>query len=148
MYRFFFLVGVFGCDSNSDLKYGEASSEQENTQDLAGEVEIDSEQIEFEIEDFETTVSATLTISSVGENPLLISRIDITNSGEGLFYTEESLDVELAPNSSLDVLIIASGLQEELVEPRWGELRVRSNDEVSPDIRVPLCAYPSGSSCQ
>lgn len=148
MYKFFFLVGVLGCDSNSDLKYNEASSEQENGDNLSGEVEISADQIELEVEDFETTVSSTLTVSSIGENPLLISRIDITNSGEGLFYVEEELDVELAVDSSLDVLIIASGLQEELTEPRWGELRVRSNDGSNPDIRVPLCAYPSGSSCQ
>lgn len=148
MYRLILLTVILGCDSNSDLQYNEASSEENNSDNSPGILDVSAEQLEFEVENFETTINETLTVSSIGENPLTIDRIDITNSGDGLFYMEEQLDIVLDVDTSLDVLVIASGLQEELTEPRWGELRIRSNDQDNSDLRIPLCAYPTGDTCQ
>ena len=150
MSRLLLVSFLIGCGSNSDLKYNENSSEENNTDDLPGVLEVNSSQMEFEIEDFETTINDTLIVSSIGENTLEISRIDITNSGEGIFYTEETLytDLSLEPETSVEVLVIVSGLQSNPTEAIWGELRVRSNDEETPDLRIPLCAYPTGGSCQ
>ena len=144
----FFLL--LGCDANSDLKYNEASSEQENTEDLPGVLDVSHTQMNFEVEDFATTINDTLTVSSIGESPLEINRIDITNSGEGIFYIEETeyVNLSLDPEASIDVLVIVSGLQEEPREAIWGELRIRSNDEETSDLRIPLCAYPTGGSCE
>ena len=150
MYRIALVFFLIGCDTNSDLKYNEASSEQENTDELPGVLDVSHTQMEFEVEDFETTINDTLTVSSIGENPLEISRIDITNSGEGIFYIEETqyVNLSLDPESTVDVLVIVSGLQQEPTEAIWGELRIRSNDEETSDLRIPLCAYPTGGSCE
>ena len=141
---------LIGCDANSDLKYNETSAEQENSNALPGALNVSHSQMDFEIEDFATTINDTLNVSSIGENALEISRIDITNSGNGIFYIEETeyVNLSLAPETSIDVLVIVSGLEEEPTAAIWGELRIRSNDEETSDLRIPLCAYPTGGSCQ
>ena len=87
-------------------------------------------------------VSQTLTITSSGDNNLMVDRIDITSSGGGVFYMEEESDLTLAPEREKEIIVVAT-LPESGTDS-MGELRIVSNDADHRDIRVPLCGYPVG----
>ena len=140
---------ICACDSNSDLKYNEASSELGDSEEFQTTMELSDNQLAFEVVDDSTTLNKLLTVTNIGENPLEIDRIDITNSGTGIFYVDETDYQELLIEieSSIEVMVIMSGLEEIPTEAIWGELRIKSNDQENPDQRIPLCAYPSGGDC-
>ena len=77
-------------------------------------------------------------IDSVGNDDLNIDRIDITESGGGVFSLSETLDgITLSPGSTKEFTVQAdmSALGE-----ATGELRIKSNDITTMDFRLPLHA--------
>lgn len=89
------------------------------------------------------TYSASFSVESTGDSALIIDKVDITNSAEGVFYIDTSAteDVTLDPGVTREFIIIA---QATTVGEYIGEARVRSNDASNGDFRVALCAFPLG----
>jgi|GEM_PF-3428559 len=89
------------------------------------------------------TYSASFSVESTGDSPLIIDKVDITNSAEGIFYIDTSAteDVNLDPGVTREFIIIA---QATTVGEYIGEARIRSNDAANGDFRVALCAFPLG----
>lgn len=84
--------------------------------------------------------SKYLRIDSLGVQALVVSRIDITVSGGGVFRLPESHEaIELQQGESYEFRVQAE--LQTLTEAE-GELRIRSNDETEVDLRVPLLGHP------
>lgn len=80
----------------------------------------------------------------MGDNNLVIDKVDITNSANGIFYidTSSTQDITLAPDSQpRDFVVIVLTPDEELYQ---GEVRVKSNDADILDLRIPICTFPVG----
>ena len=90
------------------------------------------------------TYSLSLTVESTGDATLLIDKVDITNSAEGIFYIDTSAteDVNLTPEVSREFIVIAQAQEEGATY--FGEARIRSNVASASDIRIPLCGFPVG----
>ncbi len=90
------------------------------------------------------TYSLSLTVESTGDATLLIDKVDITNSAEGIFYidTSSTEDVNLTPEVSREFIVIAQAQEEGATY--FGEARIRSNVASASDIRIPLCGFPLG----
>ena len=90
------------------------------------------------------TYSLSLTVESTGDATLLIDKVDITNSAEGIFYIDTSAteDVNLTPEVSREFIVIAQAQEEGATY--FGEARIRSNVASAADIRIPLCGFPVG----
>ncbi|RME22694.1 MAG: hypothetical protein D6798_15205 [Deltaproteobacteria bacterium] len=86
------------------------------------------------------TCSKYVRLDSVGEEPLVINRIDITETGGGVFSMEEIRDVSVDIGDSLEFSIQA---RLQTAEPATGELRISSNDKDEVDARVTLQALPA-----
>ena len=89
------------------------------------------------------TYSMEITVSSNGESALLIDKADITNSADGVFYinTAETEDVTLSPGTERSFIVIAQATENGVY---LGEARIKSNDSVNRDVRIPLCSFPIG----
>ncbi len=86
------------------------------------------------------TCSKYVRLDSVGEETLVINRIDITETGGGVFSMEEVRDVSVAIGDSLEFTV-----QARLTSPEsaTGELRISSNDRDEVDARIVLQAVPA-----
>jgi len=133
-----FALVIVGCGGPSDLGFSEKDESDQG--DQHGVLEFSPGSLVWADLDEDLTQSASLTITSGGEGDLEIERVDITNSGNGVFNLDEEANKNLvvAPGDSIDVLVTA-----QLDDPgaMTGEIRIRSNDEDTPDMRVVLCAY-------
>ena len=87
------------------------------------------------------TYSGTIIVTSTGENVLQISKVDVTNSADGIFYTDTSsnTDITLGTDVSRDFIITA---QINDNNAYIGEARIKGNDPSHRDVRIPLCAFP------
>ncbi len=114
--------------------------EKEQESEVSGLMELSSTTLIFSDLELGDTEIAKLTVTSVGEVPLEIERIDITSSGDGSFEIDEDLNrnISLEPSQSHEATI--TGVLEE-AGTKIGELRIRSNDAENPDFRIVLCAY-------
>lgn len=91
----------------------------------------------------EITNSGVITVTSVGENALVIDKVDITDSADGIFYidTSSTKDITLAAGSSRDFVVIVVTPDDAIYQ---GEARIKSNDADNLDLRIPICTFPSG----
>ena len=137
MLTFLFIACVTG-----DQTFGAVNEVTGQDQGLA-KLEYQPSEIIFTDVDVDFLSSGTLTISSVGDGALSIDKVDITNSADGAFYMDEASteDLSLLPEISRDFIVT---VLMETADVYLGELRVRSNDEDYRDLRIPLCAFPSG----
>lgn len=89
------------------------------------------------------TYSQEFLVTSTGDSALMIDKVDITNSAEGVFYvdTSETQDVNLAPEVERAFIVIAQATETGVY---LGEARIKSNDAVNRDVRIPLCGFPVG----
>lgn len=80
-------------------------------------------------------------IDSVGIENLNIDRVDIVDSGDGVFSLPDThSNITIAPGDSYELTVQASLSSLTLVT---GELRIKSNDEETVDLRLPLTANPA-----
>lgn len=85
------------------------------------------------------TVSQYVRLDSVGDENLVVNRIDVTVSGGGTFSMDTIQDVTVPIGEAYEFTVQAR--LADLVEAE-GELRIASNDVDSVDLRVPLRAVP------
>lgn len=80
-------------------------------------------------------------IDSVGIEDLNIDRIDITASGDGVFsLTQEHESISLPAGESYELPVQA---RLSTLAMATGELRIKSNDEETVDLRLTLTANPA-----
>ncbi|MCB9777157.1 MAG: hypothetical protein H6742_01170 [Alphaproteobacteria bacterium] len=79
--------------------------------------------------------SQYMRLESIGDSDLIIDRVDIVESGGGVFTMSEVMDEVVNPGEAFEFTVQAT-----LSDPAdaTGELRIRSNDADTPDIRIPL----------
>ncbi|NOY28177.1 MAG: hypothetical protein GXP62_20115 [Oligoflexia bacterium] len=87
--------------------------------------------------------SAYVRVDSVGLEPLNIEQADIVDSGGGVFSLPTPVaDLTVQPDDHIEFVVQA--LLSSLTTAT-GELRIKSNDEDTVDLRLPLTANPSKS---
>lgn len=80
-------------------------------------------------------------IDSVGIEDLNIDQIDVVDSGGGVFSLPDSHSgISLPPGESYELQVQATL---SVLEGTTGELRIKSNDEETVDLRLPLTANPA-----
>ena len=83
----------------------------------------------------------TITLTSIGDSTVEVSKLALSNSVNGLFYMEDFDSFILNPDSSKEVTILVTLSDEDFA---FGELQIRSNDADNRDRRIPLCANLNG----
>ncbi len=131
---------LLGCDS--DTQFSNTDVDGTNEQGV-GALSLDPEELVFTDLSWEEGVSQSMdiTLTNVGDNNLSISVLDISDSGGGVFYTQDESNIVLQPGGSRDFTVVATLSTYEVAE---GKLRVKTNDADYLDHRVPLIAYPVG----
>ena len=85
--------------------------------------------------------SQTITLTSIGDSTVEVSKLALSNSAGGLFYMEDFESSILNPESTKEATIIVTLNEEDFA---FGELQIRSNDADNRDRRIPLCANMNG----
>lgn len=87
-------------------------------------------------------------LRNVGTNDLVITRFSISDGGEGGVFLvvrqDEYEDSIISPEGSEEFLVTAQPAESLVGSGVFGELRISTNDPQYRDLRVPLCAYPTG----
>mgnify|MGYP006091756143 CR=1 FL=1 len=137
----FIITSNIAC-KNADQSFS-AQNQNINANEGYAELIVSPTEVVFSDMEDGITYSASFTVESTGESILIIDKVDITDSAEGVFYIDTSAteDITLDPGVSRDFIIIA---QSTAVGEYIGEARIRSNDSSNGDFRVTLCAFPLG----
>ena len=135
----FILATVIGCGDNT------TNFTQNNPDPTTGGgnplLSLSEESLTFPDLEVGILGSQTLVVTSIGDSPLEISRIRLTNSASEQFYIQEYDVFTLDPESTKEIIVTVTLAEEGEVE---GELQIRSNDADSRDLRIPLYGYSTG----
>ena len=99
-------------------------------------------------EDAGVAQNRVLTLENTGDSSLKIDTIQIVstqeNEQQAQFFvgTDQSSDLSIAAGRELDVTVVASLSSNSAA---FAETVIRSNDTENRVLRIPLCAYPEGS---
>lgn len=126
--------------SGGDTSFSQDNNENTNIQG-AGELDLyPAEGLVWEAVAPNLPCSKYMRIDSLGVQELIIDKIDITTSGDGVFTLPETHSSIVLPQGESYEFRVQATISELVVAE--GELRIRSNDEEVVDLRVPLSAIP------
>ena len=141
MFYFFGLLIACG-DSSTNIK-----NEGDTSTEPTGAISVTPQNFVFTDIVSEVAQSDTLRIESTGDNPLIVDRVDITNSGGGIFTLEVTDDFTLNSGDSKELTLVATA-EQTLTAPQIGELRIVSNDADNPTLLIAICATSSSDGCE